>query len=137
MHQKLSLAIIMLLCLVGCAPNTYYSWNGYDEKLHNYYKTPAESDQFISALYEIISAAGPDERIPPGIYAEYGYQLLERGQFDNAVIWFNKEKDTWSESDFFMNKMIYIAKNRQNLKNTKMDIVKPTDSAAETKVSLP
>lgn len=135
MHKKLSLAIIMLLCLVGCAPTTHYAWNGYDSKLYRYYKTPAESEQFATALYEIIDSVEVDGRIPPGIYAEYGYQLFERGKFDDAVIWFVKEKNTWPESDIFMNKMIEIAKNRQSLKagnSGSTELNEPTGNPKET-----
>ena len=45
-------------------------------------------------------------KVPPGCYAEYGYALLEEGQRDVAIENFAKERDSWPESRFFMEKMI-------------------------------
>jgi len=110
--------IVIILCLTGCAKNRY-SWNGYDDKLYSYYKTPAESDRFMEALQEIIQESELDGTVPPGIYAEYGYMLYERGKFPDAVIWYRKELEKWPESRILMEKMIAMAEKRKLLMDSK------------------
>ena len=104
--------IIILLLIAtsvsGCA-KTKYAWNGYDDRLYSYYKTPAESDRFMEALKETIQEAEAENRVPPGIYAEYGYMLYERRKFPDSALWFAKERDKWPESRFFMERMINLA----------------------------
>ena len=43
---------------------------------------------------------------PPGIYAEYGYALYLRGQFDGAIVYFAKEQEAWPESAVLMTTVI-------------------------------
>lgn len=108
MITRLTILVLLILSVVGCT-SSRYAWNGYDEKLYDYYKSPAESEKFIEQLSSIISDGESDNRVPPGIYAEYGYLLFEKGRFSEAEIWFRKEADKWPESRFFMTKMSSLA----------------------------
>jgi hypothetical protein len=100
------IAIVMLaICLSGCATKKY-AWNNYDGALYQHYKNPTEEDAFIAKLKEIISDGEVSGKVPPGIYAEYGYVLYEKGQNDEAIKYFQKESDKWPESRTFMAKMI-------------------------------
>ncbi|GJL77494.1 MAG: hypothetical protein NPINA01_04830 [Nitrospinaceae bacterium] len=85
----------------------------------DYYKNPAERNQYVEALEEIILESEKDGNIPPGLYAEYGYVFYEEGNYDKAVIYFQKEHAVWPESRVFMNKMIRNAnmQNKQGNKN--------------------
>jgi len=44
--------------------------------------------------------------VPPGLYAEYGYALLELGDEQAALAYFAKEQETWPESAYLMTKVI-------------------------------
>jgi len=44
--------------------------------------------------------------VPPGIYAEYGFALYEKGNFPDAIKFFKLESDKWPESRVLMAKMI-------------------------------
>lgn len=100
-------AFLMVVILgTGCASRTLYHWGGYDNYLYSYYKNPAEREQFVEEVVVIIHDAEKSGRIPPGLYAEYGYLLYESGNYPEAVIYFKKEQDLWPESRFFMDKMI-------------------------------
>ena len=46
------------------------------------------------------------DRIPPGLYAEYGYALFEAGRLDEALTYYQREREEWEESRVFMDKMI-------------------------------
>lgn len=108
---------LFLLCCIavvvaGCAPKTRYSWNEYDQKLYQHYKNPAEIDQFIADLKEVIEEGEEDGKVPPGIYAEYGFVLYEQGKYKEAVKYFSIENDKWPESRVLMAKMIQNAQRR-------------------------
>lgn len=111
MSVRIAVLGIMLLMLSGCAQSRY-AWNGYDDKLYAYYKTPAEGDRFMEALDAVIKEGEGENRVPPGIYAEYGYQLYERGRFPEAMVWYRKERDKWPESRILMDKMIALAQGK-------------------------
>jgi len=100
------------LVLVGCvAPQQrLYAWGKYDSVLYAHYKKPAERAEWVTNLKTIIAQAEQaGAKVPPGMYAEYGYALLEEGQRDRAVEYFEKEKALWPESRAFMDKMIQAA----------------------------
>ncbi|MEI6827897.1 MAG: DUF4810 domain-containing protein [Desulfuromonadales bacterium] len=106
--KKLKYCFVMatILVLTGCVPQTKYAWNGYDQKLYDHYKNPTESEQFVVTLKEVIEYGENVGKVPPGIYAEYGYVLYEKGNFNEAILYFKKEQDKWSESKVLMTKMI-------------------------------
>lgn len=111
MPARLIMLVVFTVLVSGCV-QTRYAWNGYEDMLYTYYKTPSESDRFMQGLYEIIQGSEAEGRVPPGIYAEYGYQLYERGRFADALIWYAKERDTWPESQILMDRMISLAGSR-------------------------
>ncbi len=101
------------LCAAGCVPPTMYHWNAYDETLYRHYKNPQEREAFVESLKEtMLEAEQEGRKMPPGIYAEYGYALYEEGQPQQAVVYFQKERDKWPESRFLMEKMIRNAEKR-------------------------
>jgi hypothetical protein len=107
------LAVPLLWALSACAPPTMYHWNGYDSALYAHYQAPAEREDFVRALRTtILDAEQRGLKVPPGLYAEYGYALLEEGKPTEAVPWFQKEKAKWPESAVLMDKMIRNAGQR-------------------------
>ncbi len=116
---KYFLAVILLsLCMVcGCA-STCYHWYGYDESLYGYYKHP-DIGKLQSSLESTIQRGEKDNRIPPGIYAEYGYVLYESGRYNEAIEFFKKEQEHWPESAVLMQKMIRNAQMLSNNTGTK------------------
>lgn len=83
-----------------------YSWGGYSAELLDYYKNPGEGAKFAERLEKDIENAEKKDRVPPGLYAEYGYMMLELGEVNTAVIFFTKEKDKWPESAHLMDTVI-------------------------------
>ncbi len=105
--MRRALAAVAAAALSGCAAQTMYHWGGYDDALYGHYKAPADREAFVEKLKTIIlEAEQQDRRVPPGAYAEYGFSLYEEGQFDQAVVYFQKERDLWPESRLLMEKMI-------------------------------
>ena len=110
MNKVLCLLVISTSFIFGGCNNQMYSWKGYNEKLLAYYKQH-DPDKFIKSLNSIIKSGEGSNRVPPGIYGELGYLYYESGSGDLAIEFFKKEKSTWPESTFIMDKMIRNSKN--------------------------
>ena len=119
-------AVIGFSLLSGCAAQKRYSWNDYDKKVYDFYKSPAEKDEFVKNLKEVLDDSESAGQVPPGIYAEYGYALYEQGNSIQSVMYFQKEADKWPESKFFMAKLISNAQKkakRQELKPVGVPVI--------------
>ena len=100
-----------MLCLVaislaGCGANTLYDWNGYNNELRAYYQNPGETESFANKLLIDIEKAEATGKVPPGLYAEYGYLQLSLGNKDVAIAFFNREAELWPESRYLMTGVI-------------------------------
>ena len=109
---KVSGILLLLIAMTGCVAHSRYNWCDYDTKMYSHYKNPAQREAFVQGLKEIIEEAEPEGKVPPGIYAEYGFALYEEGNHQEAIAYFKKEADKWPESRVFMTKLIAIAGNR-------------------------
>lgn len=99
--------LALLLGLGACAqPKTMYTWGGYSGNLLGYYKNSYSLEQYSQKLRASIEQAEAKGKVPPGIYAEYGYALLETGDSQQALVYFAKESEAWPESAVFMSKII-------------------------------
>jgi hypothetical protein len=107
------LAAVVALAATGCAPQSMYHWRGYDDGLYRHYKNPQDREQWVETLKTVIlEAEEGGRRVPPGVYAEYGYALYEEGAFPQAIAYFEKERAKWPESRLLMEKMIRNAERR-------------------------
>ena len=101
----------------GCAPRTAYLWGDYDSVLYAHYANPQDSERYLERLGQIVQKAEVEkDKVPPGLYAEYGYALFEAGRLDEAITYYKKEREQWEESQIFMDKMI---RNTQRLKENR------------------
>lgn len=105
--NKLSiLAFVVLVAFVSGCATRQYAWNNYDGVLYQHYKNPQENEVFLEKLQEIVREGEVSGNVPPGVYAEYGFALYEKGQYEDATKFFQKEHDKWPESRTLMRKMI-------------------------------
>lgn len=115
-HKAFSIfftVILMFLFLQGCAADRKYAWGKYDSTLYRHYKDPQDKAKNLENLKEIIENAEKEDRVPPGLYAEYGYALYETGIISEAIVNFEKEKAKWPESNILMEKMIRNVKRQE------------------------
>lgn len=113
--KRLILLAGIFMILTGCATQQYY-WGDYEKSLYKYYKNPGNIDDLTENLADTIERGERKNKVPPGIYAEYGYVLLAQGKAKEAIIYFNKEKEKWPESTHLMNIMIRTANSGQKNK---------------------
>jgi hypothetical protein len=96
---------IIVAALSACGGGALYDWQGYNAELLSYYQT-GDKSEFAERLSTNISKAESKDKVPPGLYAEYGYIMLELDDTNAAIEYFNKEKEKWPESAFLMDKVI-------------------------------
>lgn len=94
------------LAIVGCAgPKSMYDWGGYQPAIINYYKSNDVSN-FEAKLTEALAKSEASKKVPPGLHAELGYLLFERGDLAGAAKQFTREKELFPESSLLMDKML-------------------------------
>jgi hypothetical protein len=109
--------IVAASCAAGCAPQRAYLWGDYDSVLYSHYANPQDTERYVERLGQIVQKAEIEkDKVPPGLYAEYGYALFEAGRLDEAITYYKKEREQWEESQVFMDKMI---RNTQRLKENR------------------
>ena len=106
----LGTAVLTVAALAGCAKQTQYDWGNYAPDLYGHYSGDNNDEALASQLQAIIADGEPTNKVPPGIYAEYGYLLMVAGKTADAVSYFDKEKLHYPESTVFMDRMINTAK---------------------------
>ena len=101
--------LLALALALGCAvPATRpgFDWGGYEDHLHRLMGNPGGLEAYGASLRRTIERNPDGTRVPPGIYAEYGYVLLLSGRKADAAEFFKKEKTRWPEATLIMDRMI-------------------------------
>ena len=79
--KKMILFFALLMPLFSCTTQkTLYTWGKYSNSSYNYLKNSNEeaTKELIEAYQKIIAEQkGSRETVPPGIYADYGFILLQ------------------------------------------------------------
>lgn len=129
MPRNAILLVAAITCLFslgqGCAPKTRYAWGKYDSTLYSHYKNPQDKEAHLERLKEIVQEAEVQDRVPPGLYAEYGYALYEKGSIQEALSYFEKEKAKWPESNVLMEKMIRNVKQQEKTRKPSSAMTTP------------
>lgn len=106
-HLKKLLSLVApAFFLSGCAPSGIFYWGDYEDSLYQRYieHNPAQAEVYLQET--IIDAERNHYRVPPGVYADYGFLLYRRGDKQAAIEFFNKEKQTYPESAMLMEKLM-------------------------------
>jgi hypothetical protein len=114
MARRTLAALVLALSASACSgPTSYYYWGRYPETLYAHYSAPQQREAWIEGLKTtILEAEQEGRKMPPGVYAEYGYALFEEGQTAEAIAYYQKERALWPESRFLMDKLIRNAEQR-------------------------
>ena len=114
MPPRLFALLLMLGLLCGCTSPYLYEWGNYDQWLYENYKHPKDDEELYVDLTALIteyeSRKNPKAKpMAPGLYAEYGFLLMRRGENSRAIKYYNREKALWPEAAVFMDSMIQTA----------------------------
>ena len=109
MRTLLVLVIAGCVGLSACTPARIpYNWGDYSSSLYTLKKEP--SDEKLQAhkqvLLQIIQESGGKAlKVPPGIYAEYGYLLVREGKTEEGFKYLDLEAQTFPESKVFVERV--------------------------------
>jgi len=103
--QCVCLGLVISAGVAGCAPPALYQWGEYEDSLYRRY-VKEDSAGAEAHLRETIVAAELKSRVPPGVYADYGFLLYRRGDYVGAIKKFEQEKRAFPESAALMTKLI-------------------------------
>lgn len=108
--KKIIVSSISALVLLSCsAPTNLYTWSKYEKSSYNYLKKSNEkSNENLEEEYKNIIKKQKGTRgvVPPGIYADYGFFLLQANRIDEGKAMLTKEMELYPESKIFIGKII-------------------------------
>ena len=111
MKKKVLLLLLSLIIPIisGCTTNKMYYFGDYSETLYAYEKNQND-ESLIKHLQEldrvIQESKDKNLRVPPGIYAEFGYLKLKMNKPKEAVEYFNAESQLYPEGKHLMDRLI-------------------------------
>lgn len=103
-------ALSVILCLNSCAVQTpLYTWSDYNLTSYKYLKNVDDaSTTTLMTTYENIinQQAGARHAVPPGIYADYGFLLLQQNRTAEGKAMLIKEIELYPESKVFIDRVL-------------------------------
>ena len=102
--------LLITSLLASCSANkkSLYTWNKYENTSYNYVKNNDENATkgLIEEYKKIINnQKGTRGTVPPGIYADYGFLLIQTNRVEEGKLMLQKEIELYPESKTFINKI--------------------------------
>ena len=108
--KRIMLIAIPAFLLVSCMPqNQLYSWENYEKTSYNYLKNSDEktTQELIETYQKIIEKQkGTRKVVPPGVYADYGFILLQANKTAEGKEMLLKEEALYPESKVFIDRIL-------------------------------
>ncbi len=108
------MGLMSVVMLSGCVPPGLYYWGDYETSLFERYveNNPQHTDAYLTQT--LLEAEKQHRKVPPGVYADYGFLLYTRGDKAGAIENFQKERALYPESLALMNKLIERIQQKEN-----------------------
>jgi len=104
------LVIFLFLLTIGCATTeNLYTWENYDLTSYNYLKNADEEsvEELKETYIKIIEEQKGIRKVPPpGIYADYGFLLIQEGEVEKGKELLNKEIEFYPEAEKFITRIL-------------------------------
>lgn len=115
MKFKSVIFILLALSLAGCATNrNLYQWGNYEETMFVYFHEPAVKQEMLENYIEFIeSSQSNPKKLAPGLFAEAGTFMLDQGDRQAALRFYELEHASWPESRVLMAMLIQTLKAQQ------------------------
>lgn len=110
--MKKGLILFALLAILASCTTTktpLYTWGNYETTSYNYLKkSDEESTQKLIENYQkvIETQKGTRGVVPPGVYADYGFTLLQIGKTEEGKEMLTKEIALYPESKIFIERIL-------------------------------
>lgn len=112
-HKSSTLIVFCICCLLSGCTKTIFFWGDYEDSLYESYVENDPQQAHLKLNRTILEGENQKQRLAPGIYAEYGFILFQRGDASGAIQYFLKEKQQYPESTALMNKLISKIEEKQ------------------------
>ena len=112
MKKKIILIInvVVVLFFTGCgSKKLLYSWSDYDSSSYAFLKMDDEksTENLIKSYQKIINRQeGTRKTVPPGVYADYGFLLIQKGKSEEGKAMLSKEILLYPESSVFIERIL-------------------------------
>jgi len=110
MKKVLAITVIAVLCLASCTTQkTLYTWDKYHLTSYNYLKNSDEKAfQELEKTYKNIirKQKGTRKTVPPGVYADYGFLLLQADKVEEGKKMLQMEIALYPESAIFIGRIL-------------------------------
>jgi hypothetical protein len=107
--------ILLVIFLSSCSSKkALYSWANYDATSYNYNKNRDEKSvtKLIDTYNKVIDKQkGSRGCVPPGIYADYGFLLIQNNKIEEGEKMISKEISLYPESKIFLEKILKMIEN--------------------------
>jgi hypothetical protein len=132
------MALCCIIYLGGCAPKTLYYWGGYEDYLYEI-NMNSNTEGAFNILSEAVTKAENNQEIKlaPGLYAEYGFMLYQKGRTDEAVHYLKKESEAFPESSLLMDKLITRIEDSRVTNNNGLEAESSPDMTSESETETP
>jgi hypothetical protein len=107
--KKFVFVSLLITSFTSCAVKPLYSWGKYETASYNYLKKSDEksTQQLIEAYEKIIKKQnGSRGVVPPGVYADYGFILLQANKTSEGKAMLQKEIALYPESKTFIERIL-------------------------------
>jgi len=110
--KKLICLTVLAFVINSCSsPKSLYSWEKYGQSSYNYLKKADEkSIEGIMEQYRkiIFKQKGTRKIAPPGIHADYGFILIQRGKIKEGKEYLLREIVLYPESKIFIDRILTL-----------------------------
>jgi len=113
MNKIFFILILTFLCSCSSKKNLY-TWANYDTSSYNYIKNRDEKsiNQLIETYNKVIEKQkGSRACVPPGIYADYGFLLIQNNKEEKGKELLVLETSLYPESKIFIDKILQMIEN--------------------------
>ena len=104
--------LVIAVALSSCGSSKkLYSWNKYEQASYNYLKKADEksTNKIIKEYKKIINEQkGIRKSIPPGMCADYGFILIQKGNKADGIANLKKEIALYPESKVFIDRILKL-----------------------------
>jgi hypothetical protein len=110
MMKNCLLILLVAAAVTSCTPaRPLYNWKGYDDAVYSYTKKSDEkSTENLIKIYEklIKNSGGAREVPPPGICADYGFLVIQKGENEKGKELLTRETELYPESKIFIDRIL-------------------------------
>ncbi len=109
MNKVIVLAVSFFLMLSCTTQQPLYTWANYETTSYNYLKNSDEkSTQALIETYKQIieNQKGSRGKVPPGVYADYGFLLLLSNKNEEGKAMLLKEISVYPEAKVFIDRIL-------------------------------